>query len=56
MTFRLYDVESEGVALDVDTRDVVVTNGYSSTEVGFSTQYFDGRDPWIGIEVENDAK
>lgn len=53
MVFYLYNVESNGTALDnVGVANVTVTNGLFTTPVAFSPGGFDGNDRWLEISVE----
>jgi len=58
LTFRLYNVETEGITLWEETQDVDIESGLLDVEFGsvtaldlaFDTQY------WLGIEVESDGE
>jgi hypothetical protein len=56
MTFKLYEVDSGGTALDTDTHSVTVTDGLFNTNISFKQSYFDGRELWLGIKVGADAE
>ena len=56
MTFKLYEVDSGGTALDTDTHSVTVTDGLFNTNISFKHSYFDGRELWLGIKVGADAE
>ncbi len=60
-SFRLYNVESGGVALWTENKDVVVTtNGLFSTVLGDTTpipaSIFTGQPLWLGIKVNADPE
>lgn len=60
MTFRLYDVASGGSDLWTELRDVEVTGGLLSVDLGSVTPLnlaiFDGRQLWLGIKVGADPE
>jgi len=58
MTFGLYNVSTGGTALATDMHDVDVTDGLFNTHIdfGFGTNYFDGRELWLGVAVGTDSE
>jgi len=60
MTFRLYEVDEGGAALWTETKDVTISNGLLNTLLGDTTTLpggiLDGRDLWLGIQVESDSE
>jgi hypothetical protein len=61
MAFALYDVETGGVALWTETRDVTTKNGLFSIRLGEVTAFpappiFDGRALWLAITVGADPQ
>jgi len=56
ITFRLYDVDYEGIPLATSVQHVQVINGQFTTPVTFDLTFFDGRALWIGIAVESDSE
>ncbi len=60
MTFRLYEVATDGAALWTETKDILVEEGLFATALGdvadLPADIFDGRDLWLGIKVGADAE
>ena len=56
MTFRLYDVSTGGTALATDTHDVEIADGLFNTHLDFDQSHFDGRELWLGVQVEADPE
>lgn len=56
VTFRLYDVSSGGTALCERVRSVTLTDGLFSTYFSGSGCSIDGRQLYLGIEVEGDGE
>jgi hypothetical protein len=52
MVFELYNVSTGGTALATDRHDVNVTDGLFNTHIDFGTDYFDGRELWLGVTVK----
>lgn len=61
ITFKIYDVSTAGTALWTSTKNITITNGVYSTELGkdvvfdLSTMKFD-KQYYLGINVENDGE
>ena len=56
MVFGLYNVSTGGTALATDTHDVNVTDGLFNTGIDFGTDYFDGRELWLGVTAKPDSE
>jgi len=56
VTFRLYDVYEGGTALCTDTKSIQVTNGLFSHYFQGCTAALDGRQLYLGVQVESDAE
>ena len=63
ITFSIYDVETGGTALWIETQGTVaVSNGLfnillgTATVDGIPASVFDGADRWLGITVESDSE
>jgi hypothetical protein len=58
MTFRLYDVATEGTALWTEGKDVAVQGGVFSTVLGDTVALdqglFNGQELWLGVKVGTD--
>jgi hypothetical protein len=59
-TFRIYNVESGGAELWTELKDITVTNGLFSHQLGSVTplpsSIFTGQNLWLGIKVNTDAE
>ena len=56
VTFRLYGVYEGGTALCTDTRSIQVNNGLFSYYFTGCTAALDGRQLYLGVQVESDAE
>ncbi len=60
MTFKLYDAVTGGNTLWTETKKVAVSSGLFNTLLGDTTALnlavFDGRDLWLGVQVETDRE
>jgi hypothetical protein len=60
MTFRLYDVATDGSALWTEGKDVAVQGGLFSTVLGDTVALdqglFNGQELWLGVKVGTDAE
>ena len=52
LAFRLYDSETEDMALDVLTQTVPITRGLFTAELDFGSAAFTGAARWLGVRVK----
>lgn len=56
ITFRLYDVESDGTSLCADTNTVNVENGLFNSYIDYCYDDLWGQKVWLGVKVGTDAE
>ena len=56
MTFRLYEVDTGGVAICADVRPVNVVNGLFSDYMDHCYDDINGQKLWLGVQVEGDPE
>jgi hypothetical protein len=56
ITFKLYNVASEGSAVATSTQSVQCTNGLFTVSLPFPAGYYNGGGLWLGITVGTDAE
>jgi hypothetical protein len=56
VTFRLYDVPTDGTALWTQAQNVAVEDGLLNAALDVNPALFDGQALWLGIQVAGDAQ